>query len=120
MFCCNIDTVVNHWPLTPSHQDPRPIGSRSFQWGVPDLCHRPMKSKDVRRTHVHAYTQTCAHTHQNEGDGKGGKEKEKKEARKEKDSHIRSKIKDTRLHNTQRGREEERTIESETTEEQKA
>lgn len=52
---------------------------------------------------------------------KGGKEKEKKEARKEKDSHIRSKIKDTRLHNTQRGRqEEEQAIESETTEEQKA
>lgn len=62
MFCCNIDTIVNHWPLTPSHQDPRPIGSQSFQWGVPDLCHRPMKSKDVRRTHVHAYTQMCAHT----------------------------------------------------------
>jgi len=30
--------------------------------------------------------------------------REKKEARKEKDSHICSKIKDTRLHNTQRGR----------------
>lgn len=50
---------------------------------------------------------------------KGGKEKEKKEARKEKDSHIYSKIKDTRLHNREE-REEERAIESETTEEQKA
>lgn len=48
-----------------------------------------MKSKDVRRTHVHAYTQTCARTHTKMREmEKGGKEKEKKEARKEKESHT--------------------------------
>lgn len=52
-----------------------------------------MKSKNVRRTYVHAYTQTCARTHTKMREmEKGGKEKEKKKKergkKRERQSHT--------------------------------
>lgn len=92
--CAHMDTLANHWPLTPSHQDPQPIRSQSSQWEVPDLCHRPMTKED---THRHTDTE------------KGRKKRKSKRQRK--DSHIYSKVK--QISHTHR--EEQR---SESTEEQ--
>lgn len=88
----HMDTLANHWPLTPSHQDPQPIRSQSSQWEVPDLCHRPMTKEDTR---IHAYTHI--HTDRQEGRQRREGKREERKQEKKKDSHIYSKVKQNRL-----------------------
>lgn len=55
--------VDYYFALTPSHQNPPPIGNRRSQWAVPDLCHCPITVEDRRQTHIQINTYTRTHTH---------------------------------------------------------
>lgn len=69
--------VVYYCALTPSHQNPPPIGSRRSRWAVPDLCQCPITVEDRRQTHIQINTNTRAHTHK--GKWREGKERKRRE-----------------------------------------
>ncbi len=103
MFRCHIciflaNSVVYYWALTPSHQNPPPIGNQRSRWAVPDLCQCPIMVEDRaqthsnQKTHTHTHTYTHTHTHTHTPTGKW---REGEEEKKTKDSHIHSKIKRT-------------------------
>lgn len=63
------DSVVYYWALTPSHQNPPPIGNQRSRWAVPDLCQCPItvetdthSNQNRQYTHTHTLTHktTCA------------------------------------------------------------
>lgn len=95
MWRCHIcifpaNTVVYCWALTPSHQNPPPIGNQRSQWAVPDLCQCPITEEDRRQTHIQIKTHTYAHpATQREMERREGEKKTK-------DSHIHSNIKKNR------------------------
>lgn len=94
IFLASSNFVGYYWSLTPSHQNPPPIGNRRSQWAVPDLCQCQSWWRTGEDTHPYQNTQMCnrtnRHTHTNTGEWREGKEK------KTKDSHIHSKIKKSR------------------------
>ena len=80
LICISLaDSVVYYWALTPSHQNPPPIGNQRSRWAVPDLCQCPiMVETDTHSNRNTQYTHT--HTHTN----RGGMEKKGKERKRRK------------------------------------
>lgn len=97
LICISLaDSVVYYWALTPSHQNPPPIGNQRSRWAVPDLCQCPiMVETDTHSNRNTQYTHTPKHT-QTEGEWrkKGRREKDERQSHTQQDKKEQTSVAD--------------------------